>query len=312
MKPRFPFSLNAKLPLIVDRPAAARRGAPADRRVGTIGLPFMALAGLLAIGGCFDAEQQAAIEESNSILAPIFKQPSPADAAQWASDQYDADKRARGTALLANAPFGGEEPYLALYREYATDPFTNVRVAAARGLGRHGVPADVPLLTPMLTDKELPVRLEAAWALQRLHNPEAIEPLAERLDATKEFEPAVRAASATALGQYATNRSLQGLIEALADDHLLVTQSAYESLQTITGNLTLEDDRREWALWAAQIDQPFANRKDFTYPVFSREHRILDYVPFMPPVPNEEPGRPQGMPEIASAPDTVPSKTDDR
>lgn len=262
----------------------------------------LAVVALCALaGGCLDPEQSAAIAESDSILAGAFKQPSPADAAQWASDQYDADRRARGTVLLANAPFGGEEAYLALYRQYVADESTNVRVAAARGLGRHGTPEDVPLLTPLLTDKELSVRLEAAWALQRLHNPDAIEPLVNRLDPKIEDEPAVRSASATALGQYATNRSLQALIAALADDHLVVTQSAHESLRTLTGHDELSDDRREWARWAQSTETPFAGQRDFTYPVFSREKRIIDFIPLMPPVPNEAPGRPAGMPEIASA-----------
>lgn len=288
--PRLP---PAPAGLIVDRP----------RRRGVAGASVAVAVGLLGLGtaGCLEPEQRAAIAESNSILAPVFKQPSPTDAAAWASDQYDADKRARGTALLANAPFGGEAPYLALYRQYVTDPSTNVRAIAARGLGRHGNPEDVLLLTPLLTDKETSVRLEAAWALQRVHNPAAVEALVERLDASKEFEPAVRAAAATALGQYATNRSMQGLIQALGDDQLLVTESAYESLRTITGNDDLPDDQRAWVRWSQSTDAPFANRRDFQYPVFAREKRLIDWVPFMPPVPNEAPGRPAGMPEVASA-----------
>lgn len=287
--------------MIVARPKRRRGGlsvlVSAKR---PIGMACGIVAGAIA-GGCIDPEHRAAIAESESVLAPLFKQPSPMDAAQWASDPFDADKRARGTALLANAPFGGEEPYLALYREYVNDPFVNVRAVAARGLGRHGVPEDVKLLIPLLADKEPSVRLETAWALQRLHNPIAVEPLVNRLDAANEFEPAVRAAAATALGQYATNRSLQGLIQALADDQLVVTQSAFESLRTLTGNDDLPDEQREWALWAKESDAPFANQRDFAYPVFHRERRWIDWVPFMPPVPNEPAGRPTGMPEIASA-----------
>jgi hypothetical protein len=259
-----------------------------------------ALAG--APGGCLDADTRKQMADSDSILGPIFKQPTPADAAGWAADQYSADKRARGTALLISAPFGGEEPYLAMYRQYVKDDYTNVRAVAARGLGLHGKPEDVPLLTPLLSDQERIVRLEAAVALQRLHNAAAIEPLADRLNSDKEPEAAVRAACATALGQYATNRSLQALIAALADDSLTVTYAAHESLRTLTGQDQFTDDRREWATWERQTRTPFAMQRDYQYPVFHRDKRWLDYLPFMPTVPNEEAARPVGMPEIVQQP----------
>ncbi len=256
---------------------------------------------IAALGGCIDSELTKEMAASDSVLAPLLRQPSPTEAAEWASDPYDADKRARGTALLVHAPFGGQEPYLELYRKYVKDDSTNVRAVAARGLGQHGQPEDVLLLLPLLSDKERTVRLEAAHALQRLHNPQSVEALVERLDAAKETEPAVRGAAASALGQYATNRSMQALIAALADDSLVVTNAAYESLRTLTGQDQLTDDRREWAQWASQSREPFARQREYVYPVFQRDKRWLDYVPFMPPVPNETAARPMGMPEVASA-----------
>jgi hypothetical protein len=41
--------------------------------------------------------------------------------------------------------------------------------------------------------------------------------------------------------------------------------------------------------------EPFAERREYVYPVFQRDKRWLDYVPFMPPVPNEIAGKPAGM-----------------
>ena len=253
-----------------------------------------------AVGGCLDPETRKQMAESDSLLGPLMRQPSPADAAAWASDEYDADKRARGTSLLIAAPFGGEEPYLALYRKYVKDESTNVRAIAVRGLGLHGNPEDVPLMTPLLSEKERTVRLEAAHALQRVHNPVAIEPLVERLDPAKEAEPAVRAECAIALAQYATNRSLQALISALADDSLAVTYNAHRSLVTLTGQDQLTDDRREWATWAADTKDPFAQRRAFVYPIFERDDRWIDYVPFITRAPNEQPASPAGMPEVSS------------
>ena len=72
-------------------------------------------AAALGLGGCTSPEAQRAAD-SNSILA-VFSPPKPADAARWSQDPSDPDKRLRGTSLLANAPFGGEESAEALMAE---------------------------------------------------------------------------------------------------------------------------------------------------------------------------------------------------
>lgn len=257
----------------------------------------------LTLTACLDPETRKQMAESDSLLGPLMKQPTPTDAAAWASDKNSADKRARGTALLIAAPFGGEDPYVALYRQHTKDDSSNVRAVAARGLGLHGKPEDALFLTPLLVDKDRVVRLEAAHALQRLHNADAIEPLVARLDQAKEPESPVRAACASALGQYATNRVLQALITALADDSLSVTNNAYESLRTLTGQDQLSDDRRDWVRWEHDTRTPFAGQRQYVYPVFQRDKRWLDYLPFMPAVPNEQAGNPEGMPTV-SAPET--------
>jgi hypothetical protein len=250
--------------------------------------------------GCMDPETRKTIADNNSLLAPIFQQTSPAEAAAWAADPYDADKRARGTLMLANAPFGGNDPYLALYRQNLKDPLPNVRAASLQGLALHGAPTDVPAIVPSLKDKDLQVRLSAARALQRLHNPDAVDGLVEALSPDREPEPQVRAEVASALGQYPTTKSMQGLISALADDSLAVNRTAHESLRTLTGQDQLPPDRKAWVQWSSKdgpgATDPFAGQRAYVYPVFQREHRWLDYVPFMPPVPNETAAEPAGAP----------------
>lgn len=253
---------------------------------------------LAGSAGCgITSEDRARMAESESVLAPFLWRLSPQEAAQWAADPYDADKRARGTTMLANAPFGGADAYLELYRKYIADQSPAVRAASARGLGMHGAPADVPLIVPLMKDADRSVRLDAVKALQRLHNPAAIGPLIDALDLSREPEVDVRAGAATALGQYADGKVLQALIAALADDSLLVTHSARESLRTLTGNDDLPDDRKAWVKWVAQSKEPFANQRQFKYPAFHRDTVWTDYLPIVGgPVPNEVSAAPAGAP----------------
>lgn len=278
--------------------AEARITSGKRGRARLVALALAAGVPCLVGGGCgITAEDRAQMARSESVLAPFLWRLSPQEAAQWAADPYDADKRARGTTMLVNAPFGGADAYLELYRKYVTDPSPAVRASAARGLGMHGSPADVPLIVPLMKDPERSVRLDAVKALQRLHNPVAIGPLIEALDATKEPEIDVRAAAANALGQYPDGKVLQALIGALADDSLLVTHNAHEALRTLTGNDDLPDDRKAWVKWVGQTREPFAARREYRYPAFQRDTVWTDYLPIIGgPVPNEVSAAPAGMP----------------
>ncbi len=80
------------------------------------GLPLLAIA-CACLSGCISQEDRSQMAQADSILAPIFKSTTPADAAAWAADPYDPDKRARGMNLLANAPFGSADVYVNMYRE---------------------------------------------------------------------------------------------------------------------------------------------------------------------------------------------------
>ncbi|MCA3005414.1 MAG: HEAT repeat domain-containing protein [Phycisphaerales bacterium] len=253
----------------------------------------------LSLGGCNSPAAQRAAD-SNSVLA-VFSPPGPADAARWSQDPFDPDKRLRGTNLLANAPFGGEDVYVRMYTmklgappatEADSDP--GVRAVAARALSMHGDPAHADLILPLMQESDRVVRLEAARALQRLHNPKAVESLIKASSDAAEAEQDVRAEACVALGQYAENRVLQALIDALDDDSLAVTTQARASLRILTGE-DFGENQRTWLDWLKDNRQPFAKRGIYQYPVFERDKFWYEYLPFVPPPPNETTGLPIGL-----------------
>lgn len=233
-------------------------------------------------------------QQPDSLLS-MLSPPTPAEAAAWSIDPYDADKRYRGMLLLVNAPFGGEPVYVEMYRRALSDPDSSVRSAAVRGLAMHGNPSDVALITPMLRDPDRLLRWEAARALQRLHNPDAaIGPLLARLFEKDEPEAQVRASVATALGQYAEARVLEALFAALGDRDLNVNVAARESLRTLTGQ-DFGLNIRSWVAWRKDATDPFAGRTTYVYPVFYRDKTWVETIlPFWEP-PNEIAASPIGL-----------------
>lgn len=259
-----------------------------------------ALLGLAGLAGCESATTRR-IADSESILAASAPQ-TPLDAAREMIDQYDADKRFRGTLLVSNAPWGGEDVYLAVYVDQVqNDPDMGVRAVAAWALARHGKPEHAELIVPLLDPKNDPfVRLTAARSLQRLHNPKVIDALLKSTEPDTESDPRVRAAACTALGQYAQTRVLQGLIRATDDDALSVNTAALASLKTLTGQ-DLPADPVEWVKWLRDNKTPFANRGTYTYPAFERDNYWYEYIPFVAAPPNEKPGEPAGYSPLAQA-----------
>ncbi len=258
-------------------------------------------AGLLAaaiaipfLSGCTKNETVANNPQKGASLLTLWSPPTPQEAAAWAVDPYDADKRYRGTLLLANAPWGGEAVYLDLYRAATKDGDPSVRAAAIRGLALHGEPTDVPVILGHFDDPDRLLRWECARALQRLHNPEAVAPLLKHLQERNETEPIVRAASANALGQYAEPRVLEGLIGGLSDRDLSVNIASQDALRTLTGQ-DLGLDVREWVAWRKATESPFAGRQPYEYPVFHRSRHWYEWVPMVGKPPNETPAAPVGL-----------------
>jgi HEAT repeat protein len=187
-----------------------------------------------------------------------------------------------------------------LYVPHLTDVDANVRAVSVFSLGMHGSPDHVPQIVPLLKDPDRHVRISAARALQRLHNPAAVDGLLEAID-PREEDTDVRAEAADALGQYAEVRVLDKLIAALDDPQLIVNRTAIRSLKTLTGQ-ELPDDRLAWTKWEQSATAPFAGQRAYVYPVFSREKSWLEYIPFVPDPPNETPGQPAGMQAIRTEP----------
>lgn len=226
-----------------------------------------------------------------------FNTPSPSQAAAWMFHR-DAEKRRLGITLISNAPFGGEEPYLKVYREAIADTDPMVRAASAHALGLHGQPADALLLATALGDSSQLVRWEAAKGLQRIHNDQAVAPLIEAMVEDEDVD--VRMAAATALGQYRERGVIEALIRGLDDRSLGVAVHARRSLNILTGE-NFGTDPVAWLDWSRKVDDPFAKGGVYTYPVYSRDKTLLETItPFGRPV-FEQPGVPVGYPDAASA-----------
>jgi len=243
------------------------------------------------VGACGHLDLQPG---AKSILAAVFKQPTPTEAVTLAVDEYDPDKRYRGLRLLNRAPFAGEDVYVELFVDSMDEPDARVRAAAAAAIANHGEPRHVPLLVKALKDKDPIVRIEAVRGLQRIHNPVAVDPLLETIKRADEPDSSIRAEAANALGQYPERRVAQALIATLAERSLAVNLNALQSLRTLTG----EDfgmDRAAWTRWLDDQKDPFAHRRAYIYPVFHRERRWLEYIPFFPEPPNEVASSPVGI-----------------
>lgn len=222
--------------------------------------------------------------------------PSPTEAVVWTTDT-DPDLRRRGVLLLGNAVFGGEEPYVRLYRDYAVNERNPlVKAAAIRALARHGEVADARIIAAQLTHENRQVRWEAARGLQRLHEPAVVPDLLERLRDPDE-DVQVRVAAATALGQYGSDRAFQGLVGALEAPELAVNQAAAASLRQLTGR-DIGIDPTAWLRWyrdAAADPQRLAGAGSYRYPTYERDLGFFEQLAFWNPPVREFPGPPLGL-----------------
>ena len=220
---------------------------------------------------------------------------TPQQAARMMIDPHDPDNRRRGTVLISNAPFGGAESYLSMYRDRVRseqDPL--VKAASIAALGRFGSPGDAPAIAACLAPKEdLQVRWEAAKALQRIHDTAVVPDLLLALHRDEEH-PDVRVAAAVALGQYPQDNAFQGLVEALDQPQLAINEAARQSLKTLTGQ-DFGLDPEPWLRWYNGAAAPFAGQGEYLYPTYRRRTTILEKLAFWSHKTFEQRGRPAGL-----------------
>ena len=257
-------------------------------RLGALHTIASALVALVALVACDTLSSD--FGDFASGLTP----PSPAQAAEWALDPYDAENRRRGTVLLSNAPWGGSEVYVKMYRDrVANETDAQVLAASIQALGRHGAPEDASAIAAHLGDKSKEVRWSAAKALQRLHDPIVVESIAARL--TDENENVdVRTACAVALGQYPQDQAFQSLVASLDSRELGINLAAQRSLEQLTGQ-DFGIDRVAWLNWYRDEKTPFVAQEPYLFPTFSRKLGWTDYVFFWDKPTFESPAPPAGL-----------------
>jgi len=236
-----------------------------------------------------------------------FSGPTPQDAASDATDPSNAESQRRGTVLLSAAPWGGSPVYVKFYRLYVeenVDPL--VRAAAIEALGRHGDPSDAAPISRQLTHSSRQVRLAAAKALQRLHDPAVADAMWRRLIDDDE-EADVRVELAIGLAQYPTDAVFQALCTALDQRELTVNLAASDSLRLLT-NHDLGMDRAMWLSWARSQPNLFDERIVYLYPTYQRRFDFWDVVVFWQPITWDQPSIPAGMTDPGLRPTNDPEE----
>jgi hypothetical protein len=268
-----------------------------DERLSTAPIRALMLGLCLAAAGCLTGCEAAGVSYE-SFYEGVFGDeppPTPSVAVAMMFNRNDADQRRAGISWIAASPFGGEEEYVNSYRLFVDDPDPDpdpgVRAAAATALGRHGTVADARVLATMLNDEDDLVRWQAADGLRKLHNPEVVEALVQRLDPDVEEDTDTRATAALALGQYADPVVFSRLVAALEQSDFNVVNAAHRSLTLITG-VDQGLDPQAWAKWFEQADSPFAKQKAYTYYLYQPDRDWFDqYVTFWN---NADGGGPKG------------------
>lgn len=263
-----------------------RRSTAASRHATILAGPL--LASVLVGGGC-----ETISDDFNDLMQGISP-PSPFEAAVWAADFNEPGRQRQGVVLLSNATFGGERPYMELYASLVEDsPDPLVQAAAIRALGRWGGPDEARLIAERLESEFVPVRLESAIALQRIHEPAIADAIWQGL-VKEDEEETVRIELAIALGQYASDASFQALCLALDDRSLALNLAAADSLRILTGR-DFGLDRPTWLSWYDATDAAFKGQVTFLYPTFRRTIGFWESLAFWDPTTFEEPAAPRGL-----------------
>ena len=223
----------------------------------------------------------------DSVVRDVFEPflPPPPGTVAREAFSVDPDVARKNLARLATSSFGGEEPYVRLYRLQCGHEDATVRAVAVRALGTYGTVEDVSLLARLLTDDDGPaVRREAAKALQKIHSPAAVVPLISRLAKTgndlAEESSDVRMAAAFALGQYPEPRVFHALVGALDDTEYGVVSTALRSLKILTG-YDFGQDGSLWLIWANRHSEDlFQHRENYTWSPYNKPRRVVDRLKF--------------------------------
>lgn len=252
---------------------------------------LLAIAGLSFAAGC---------ETISSDLTDFFDQmspPSAAEAGEWAVNFDKPEEQQRGLTLLGNAPWGGGDIYLELYRDATEGPWDPlVKAAAVRALARHGDVADAIVIASQLDNESTFVRLEVAKGLQRIHNTEAANLLWRRLIVEDDHD--IRMEIAIALGQYPNDAVFQALVLSLESTELGVNLAASDSLRNLTGvDHGINPD--DWLAWYGASEGPFGKQEIYLYPVYTRPLGFFDRINIFNPTHWEIPALPRGL-EFAS------------
>ena len=80
----------------------------------------------------------------------------------------------------------------------------------------------------------------------------------------------------------------------MGDSRLVVNDRVSHSLLILTGQ-NFRFNRRAWIEWYNKTDDLFAGAQPYTYPVFNRKKKLIEYLPLVPAPPNESTSIPVGM-----------------
>ena len=231
------------------------------------------------------------VSDDLASIDDLFNPKTPGEAARDANNRESPDLQRQGINELSQAPFGGIEVYVNLYRDRLEYKETSggplVQAACLRALALHGEVSDAPLIASYLDKTENPnkqVRLASAKALQRIHNPQVVSRLTSTSRDVDEWYE-VRIASIEALAQYKEERVLDLLIDLLNDRKLSINYVAHKSLIHLTGQ-EFEANRPVWIQWYQAVredEKVLFSKDDYTYPVYDRELSWWEHLPIFAP-----------------------------
>lgn len=168
------------------------------------------------------------------------------------------DLRRKGMLELAERPFGEKPPYTTRYAQIAEEKSKDgakadylLRASAIRALNRSREPGHTALFIQGLADESDWVRLESAKALNRLPDPQAIQPLIGVVGKADEQKD-IRIAATEALQHYRKLEVARVLVGLLSDREFSLSWQAHRSLKRLTGKDLGYDDKA----WLAYLTGP--------------------------------------------------------